>query len=159
MKKLNCPKCEGSVELNRIYSEFADVDQCPKCEGMWFDHVAGELTAILSAGRDKIPEALKVSLEANAGRMGLSTRKSQVYKCPSCGGALRRYWYASEVGKSFEVDGCSAGCGVWLDDGELGKAFDFLNKADLQLKDYYRRQGIIGKVNLLMQDQKKKGLL
>lgn len=156
MEKMKCPKCPEDIELDRISFGLTDVDQCPRCEGVWFDFFASELTAILERGRDHVPEQLKKSLDADAGRVIPVAEKGKAFLCPRCGVKLRSYWYGSEVGKSFLVDGCTAGCGVWLDDGELGKAFDFLRRASNELVKYYTENGIMGKVHDLLRGREKK---
>jgi len=153
--KMKCPKCAGGVELERISFELIDVDQCPRCQGVWFDHFAPELQTILERGRDHVPAELKDALELDAGKINLADQKGAEHLCPRCEIKLRTYWYGSEVGKSFQIDGCPAGDGVWFDDGELGKAFDFLKNADQALMAYYRQNGILGKVNDLRKGREK----
>jgi Zn-finger nucleic acid-binding protein len=149
--KMKCPKCAGGVELKRVSFELINVDECPNCEGVWFDFFGNELDVILEQGRDHVPEELKASLTLEHGKIAPTDDASVSYLCPRCGIKLRRYWYCSEAGKSFLVDGCPAGDGVWLDDGELGKAFDFLELSKRTLAEYYTKKGILGKV----QDLKK----
>jgi Zn-finger nucleic acid-binding protein len=153
--KLKCPKCTGDVGLERISLELIDVDQCPRCEGVWFDHFAPELQTILENGRDHVPAELKDALRVETGKITPTEAKGAGHLCPRCGIKLRTYWYASEVNKSFQIDGCPAGDGVWFDDGELGKAFDFLKNANQALTDYYRQNGILGKVNDLRKSRAK----
>jgi Zn-finger nucleic acid-binding protein len=153
--KLKCPKCPGGVELERISFDLIDVDQCPHCEGVWFDHFAPELQTILEQGRDHVPAELKDALELNSGKLTPTDAKGAEHHCPRCDIKLRTYWYASEVGQSFQIDGCPAGDGVWFDDGELGKAFKFLAHAKQALADYYRHNGILGKVNDLRKSRGK----
>ena len=149
--KMKCPKCSGGTELKRISFDLIDVDECPSCEGVWFDFFADELRTILEQGRDHVPEELKATLTLEHGKITPSDDPSVDYLCPRCGIKMRRYWYASEVGKTFLVDGCPAGDGVWLDDGELGKAFDFLDASKHLLAEYYTKHGILGR----LQDLKK----
>lgn len=151
MRKLRCPKCDGKPELDRISFKLTDVDQCPKCEGVWFDHSAPELTTILETGRDNVPQELKDALECDAGRVVLEPDKANPWKCPRCGIRLRTYWYASEIGKSFKIEGCPAGCGVWLDDGELSKANEFLRDLRKPMPTKEKSTGILDRVELLRQ--------
>ena len=48
--------------------------------------------------------------------------------CPRCASDMTSYWYGGEAAKTFVVDGCPLGHGVWLDSGELEKAFQALNE-------------------------------
>lgn|GEM_PF-1130624 len=123
MAKLKCPKCEAA-ELTRLSVQLADIDQCPLCEGVWFDNSAPELLDVLRAGETGLPGQLQKSL--NSDRPRLTAAPDRRYTCPRCGSALRSYWYGAETERSFLVDGCARGCGFWLDDGELGQAFTLL---------------------------------
>jgi len=126
LKKLRCPKCAES-ELTRVAVQLVDVDQCPKCEGIWFDNSAPELLDVLRTGTERLPESLKKSL--TPGHLGPQEARDREYYCPRCGARLDTYWYGGSESRTFPVDGCSKGCGFWLDDGELGQAFDFLKRA------------------------------
>jgi Zn-finger nucleic acid-binding protein len=124
--KLMCPKyCR--VPLAQIKVKDAVVDQCPKCEGVWFDSKGDELIRILSAGHDNLPDQLKKSWREGGGRLKLQDLAR--YHCPRCGSELSNYWYMKEEGgKVFQVDGCEKnGCGFWLDDGELGLAYELVS--------------------------------
>jgi Zn-finger nucleic acid-binding protein len=125
LKKLRCPKCENS-ELTRVAVQLVDVDQYPKCEGVWFDNSAPELLDVLRTGTEKLPESLRKSLTPDHPRLGQD--RDRDYLCPRCGARMNTYWYGGEQSRTFLVDGCSKGCGFWLDDGELGQAFDFLKR-------------------------------
>ena len=125
MKKLKCPKCDGS-ELTRVAVQLVDVDQCPKCEGIWFDNTAPELLDVLRTGSEKLPEPLKESLAPD--HPGPQQAQDRDCFCPRCGDRMNTYWYGGEQKRTFQVDGCSKGCGFWLDDGELGQAFAFLKR-------------------------------
>jgi Zn-finger nucleic acid-binding protein len=126
LKKLRCPKCENS-ELTRVVVQLVDVDQCPKCEGIWFDNSAPELLDVLRTGTEKLPESLKKSLTSD--RPVSRQVRDRELCCPRCGARLATYWYGGSESRTFLVDGCGKGCGFWLDDGELGQAFDFLKRA------------------------------
>jgi len=147
MQKLKCPKCHAS-EMDRISIKLIDVDQCPRCEGVWFDHFAPELSEILKLGHDKLPPQLQKSLYGEPGHLTNSDKEHE-YACPRCGAEMHTYWYAGEARKTFEIDGCSAGCGFWLDDGELGKAFSYLASVKPVAQNKGATQGILGKVEVL----------
>jgi Zn-finger nucleic acid-binding protein len=46
MSNMTCPKCADAT-LQAIKALGIEVDQCPKCEGVWFDLPKQELLAIL----------------------------------------------------------------------------------------------------------------
>ena len=124
--KMMCPKyckvCLEPVKVNDV-----EVDQCPKCEGVWFDsRKTDELIAILRQGYDHLPPRLQKSWHKGGGRM--TPMALARYFCPRCGAELATYWYRPEEGRVFQVDGCRInGCGFWLDDGELGLAHELLS--------------------------------
>lgn len=151
--KMKCPKCPGDAELKRVSFDSIDVDECPSCEGVWFDFLGNELEVILERGRDHVPEALKSTLTNEHGKVSPADDENVSYPCPRCGGKMRSYWYASEKGKTFLVDGCPAGDGVWLDAGELGKAFDFLESSKHVFGEHYTKDGILGKVQDLKKER------
>ena len=146
IKKLKCPNCAAS-ELDRVPTGQLEVDPCPKCEGVWFDSYGSELKQILDNGRDILPDSLKKSLTADAGK--LEAAQSRERKCPRCRMGLLTYWYAGDIGNTFQVDGCMRGCGFWFDDGELGKAFEYLKRKAAPAHTGTTAQGIIGRVSLL----------
>lgn len=124
--KMMCPKyCK--VPLAQIVVNDIEVDQCPKCEGVWFDSQGDELMRILRIGYDNLPAQLKKSWREGGGKLTLQNFAN--FYCPRCGSELSTYWYMKEEGgKVFQVDGClKNGCGLWLDDGELGLAFDLVS--------------------------------
>jgi len=117
-KKTACPKYCG-VALERIRVGKVAVDRCPKCEGIWFDSKGDELLQVLRVGWDKAPVAIKRSWEA--GGVRFAPAEPNKYNCPRCGRELSTYNFLGARG-AFGIDGCPEGCGVWLDDSELGKA-------------------------------------
>lgn len=126
--KNRCPRCRDA-ELAPVRTTAAVVDECPKCRGVWFDAEGDELNRILALGYDRLPEELKQSWDANpdAGRLTTAPDDSEPCLCPRCGNEMNRYWYAAEPGRTFLVDGCRLGHGVWLDAGELKKAHEALD--------------------------------
>ncbi len=124
-KKIACPKYCGSA-LERIKVGKVVVDRCPKCEGIWFDSKGDELLKVLSHGYDKAPVSIKRSWEA--GGVKFAPAEPNKYNCPRCGRELLTYNFLGTPG-AFGIDGCPEGCGVWLDDSELGKAYVVLKGA------------------------------
>ena len=60
-EKISCPKCEGQIMRQFLYSaaDSVEVDECPSCAGMWLD--AGELASIRQkfASEEERTEAAK----------------------------------------------------------------------------------------------------
>lgn len=48
-----------------------------------------------------------------------------VAACPVCRQPMRRYIYSTDSGVA--VDACATGHGIWLDDGELAKIYDYVH--------------------------------
>ena len=140
---LKCPKC--GENLNKIKVKDVEVDQCPNCQGVWFDFKRNELLKILQIGYDNLPEKLKESWEEGGGKLELKEENTE-FKCPKCGNKLSTYWYLAEEGKTFLVDSCEKGCGVWLDDGELKKADECLRKIFPAYKNEKIKEGIFQKL-------------
>ncbi len=122
-----CPRC-AAPSLGTTFIGELTLDQCDECEGVWFD--PGELRHLLDEGGGAVQGTeLEKSLETEVVRE--EEPGGEHLACPRCRNGLRRYHYgySSEV----LVDGCDAGCGVWLDDGELRKLFRYAAKAAEEL--------------------------
>lgn len=150
MAKLKCPKCRAA-ELTRLSVQLADVDQCPECEGVWFDNSAPELLDVLRAGEEHLPGQLQRSLNSDQPR--LATTPDHKYICPRCHAEMRSYWYGGETVRSFLVDGCTRGCGFWLDDGELGQAYALLKGTRPAGETEKTSAGILNRVGQLRQSR------
>jgi len=104
------------------------LDRCGRCRGLWFDAKGSELEEVLKLGWERMPETLKQTGPAT----GLSQAtpagllKPVPLLCPRCGSDMTSYWYGGEAERTFLVDACPLGHGVWLDAGELEKAFQVL---------------------------------
>lgn len=147
--KLMCPKyCRTA--LAQVTVGKTEVDQCPKCEGIWFDSgVEGdELVKVLRVGYDNLPEQLKKSWNEDQGR--ITWHMQTKYNCPRCGCELAAYWYRPKDGRVFRVNGClKNGCGFWLDDGELKLAHDliaFVEPELLAARDEATPPGIVHRI-------------
>ncbi len=141
-----CPRyCR--VELRKVRVKDFEVDQCPSCQGVWFDAKGDELLETLRVGYGNAPEELKQSWEAGGGKISYGTPHD--YNCPRCGSLLVTYMYMGNEGGSFEIDGCRKGCGVWLDDGELDSAYQTLklvNPAALKPKRRPAKPGTLERI-------------
>jgi len=118
-----CPRCR-EVELEPVQAGPIWLDRCRRCLGVWFDAQGDELRLVLERGWERVPDVLK-----QAGAVADPSRdtptdlnKPEPLLCPRCGSGMTSHWYADEVG-TFVVDNCPLGHGVWLDSGELERAF------------------------------------
>lgn len=110
---MDCPRCHKGMAP--VIVAGVEVDLCKACEGVWFDK--DEMTQVMAGAG----EALKSSAVApswEGGSQSLSESPGdKLLDCPRCQGKLERYRY--QTTGPVLIDGCRAGCGVWLDDSEL----------------------------------------
>ena len=102
-----CPECERSFIILTL--EDTEFDGCPWCRSFWFD--SAELAQV-SGEENDIPET------------ALRSRTSR-YPCPLCGEIMKEHIYLR--GNNLLVDRCPAH-GIYLESGELKRAFDALNR-------------------------------
>ncbi len=123
-----CPRCR-EVELTPVQAGATTLDRCGRCRGLWFDAKGDELGEILRLAWERVPEALKQTGPANdPGRATPAGQPKPVpLLCPRCASDMTSYWYGGEAERTFLVDACPLGHGVWLDSGELEKAFQVLD--------------------------------
>lgn len=104
-----CPHCEN-VSLDEITVHGGiEVDECPRCKGIWFDK--GEIGSYLQFSKD-MPglDALEAKAEETS-RL-----------CPRCRSRLRERQFVPE--SAIRIDVCQDCDGVWLDGGELHQIED-----------------------------------
>jgi len=122
-----CPRCR-EVELTSVQAGATTLDRCGRCRGLWFDAKGDELEEVLKLGRERVPEALKQAGPANHPNRDTPAGQFKLVPLlgPRCASDMISYWYGGEAEKTFLVDACPLGHGVWLDSGELEKAFQAL---------------------------------
>jgi len=96
---MRCPVCD--VPTYVVEYEKIELDLCPDCRGMWFDH--GELELLI--GHDPVKDLSEAATEED-------TRD-----CPLCRHTLMKVNIGPDRGVM--VDACPEGCGVWFDENEL----------------------------------------
>jgi len=121
---MQCPKDSSELQ-KRIFEADIEIDECPKCKGMWLDH--GELEQIQETLEhdytnelSKMPEYINDTVEL------AKNRSETTLSCPACGGTMekREYGYCSLV----VIDSCPSCQGIWLDKGELKKLEIFFER-------------------------------
>ncbi len=122
-----CPRCH-EVELMPVQAGATTLDRCGRCRGLWFDAKGDELEKVLKLGWERVPEVLKqdgpTSVPNRTAPAG--PPKPVPLLCPRCASDMSSYWYGGEAERTFLVDACPLGHGIWLDSGELEKAFQAL---------------------------------
>ena len=118
---MKCPRCQ--VAMNEVEVRECTVDLCPQCDGSWYD--ADELIRVLEApystvAASPLSTALVEDVEAAAS-------SANALPCPRCRKGMNRYRYLDRC--PVLADGCPDH-GVWLDDGELSKLFEFVRTCE-----------------------------
>lgn len=143
---MKCPRDNSLLNPLR-YEANIDIDYCPTCKGTWLDK--GELEAIQKTVERDYSQLLNKShlpdkVDAIYTKDKLKNFKS--LSCPKCGGIMenRDYGYGSQV----RIDSCIAGCGIWLDEGELQSLEIFFEKAhqEISAEEQSSSQGIFSHV-------------
>jgi len=116
---MDCPKCTGKLEENKLGDETIDV--CWVCEGIWFDR--GELKKVISGdSKDFKSIGSKLDLEkhgvdgAELAAFGIDLNHKEG-KCPRCADVMGQTVYK----KGILIDSCPKDHGIWLDGGEIHK--------------------------------------
>jgi Zn-finger nucleic acid-binding protein len=95
--------------MKEIQVEAAHIDECPKCQGRFFDQ--GEMFAALGATAD----SSYWDRQETAGQL-----KEGHLTCPRCEGHMLLQEIRHEK-TSVEIDRCNECTGIWLDAGEAEK--------------------------------------
>lgn len=101
---------DGSTLKNTLFRGIA-VGRCPDCMGVWVD--GKELTNLVS----------KLSNEANPGNANhasLGQAKPGALACPQCAGGVAMM---AVMRQGAEIDVCPQCRSVWMDKGEIDRAF------------------------------------
>ena len=97
---MDCPKCKVALAARQAEGQPIEVDDCPECEGIWFDKK--ELEKLMPLARKKLELHWKA--------------EHKEYLCPRCRVGLYEFVYPqTEV----HIDMCQKCRGVWLDGGEF----------------------------------------
>ncbi len=112
---MQCPRDEATLEKQTVEGGI-EIDACTLCGGTWLDR--GELEALQHLHEHDHEGALLPAQDRVALAYEMAKQKLEpTLDCPVCGASMGRHEYAwtSQV----VIDECPAGCGKWLDKGEL----------------------------------------
>ena len=114
---MTCPKC--GVELRAGLIEEVEVDECPRCNGIWFDR-----DELRKAKNEVDPDLTWMDFELwkHQDRFKVATKETD---CPRCGVGMVSVDYDDT---KVEIDHCLLCEGVWLDGGEFQKIIDALTQ-------------------------------
>lgn len=111
-----CPRCRKTLTEVEVGAQQAWV--CQSCDGA----LIGDLEALLSLSEEQLRSSpLLECLFSDHPQQNLLP---EIW-CPTCQEKMNREFYAQT--SQVEVDRCPAGHGVWLDDGELARIYDFVH--------------------------------
>jgi Zn-finger nucleic acid-binding protein len=124
---MDCPRDETA--LRQVVRGSATIDVCDACGGKWLDE--GELEQLVLAERPAEADAarLKTAL-ATAERSAFyqdAGREGRL-PCPRCDTGMRSVRFESG-GAQVTADRCGRCHGFWLDKGEAGSLFVFLQES------------------------------
>lgn len=112
---IHCPRCQK--ELEKLDTEIGEAWMCPECDGM----LLKELDPFLKMSEEQLRQSpLQEGLFADHPEVELDN----LVCCPLCSQTMRRLNYCGDSG--IVIDSCPDGHGVWLDDGELARIFDYM---------------------------------
>lgn len=117
-----CPRCKNNME--EISLNNAKLDICKSCEGLWFDK--NELQTIISMPENEIKSSI-ISSSWETDTIRNEKPSDGELLCPRCDTILSRYYYS--MLPDIVIDGCEDGCGIFTDDGEIKKIWDFLQES------------------------------
>ncbi|MDD2913477.1 MAG: zf-TFIIB domain-containing protein [Candidatus Pacebacteria bacterium] len=125
--KFKCPRCNIPL-LGRLFHNI-EVDNCPKCLGLWFEE---DELRLAKDDKDRELRWLDINLWDEETQFRIS---SGIRLCPSCRVPLYEVRYGSS---DVIIDVCSLCKGIWLDNGEFKGIIDWLKaKANREILDNY----------------------
>lgn len=106
MSKVQCPKCQGSLE-QVVYANI-EVDRCTNCKGIWFDSLeAQELKTVKGSESIDIGDSKTGSQFNNMGDIN----------CPKCRTKMTKMVDLKQSHIWYEK--CPVCYGIWFDAGEF----------------------------------------
>jgi Zn-finger nucleic acid-binding protein len=108
---LTCPKCQASLTAVRLLG--VDVDQCPRCAGIWLDEP--ELDQV---------EDTALDVDEWKGTLVFATNPTSL-ACPRCSSSMKRFQYRLF---DLELECCAHLHGYWLDAGEEQRILTLMRK-------------------------------
>jgi Zn-finger nucleic acid-binding protein len=123
---MDCPRDETA--LRQVMRGGATIDVCDACGGKWLDE--GELEQLVLSARGEQADAARL-------KTALATAERSFYQdgghegalaCPRCDAGMRSVRFESG-GAQVTADRCARCMGFWLDKGEAGSLFVFLQES------------------------------
>ena len=109
---MDCPRCDGSMDVKKI--ENVEIDECPKCKGIWFDP-----DELRNAKDQTDPDLNWMDFEIWKHEDRFKFGKNPI-KCPKCNAEMAAIQYDKTA---VEIDYCTQCQGAWLDEDEFEKIY------------------------------------
>jgi Zn-finger nucleic acid-binding protein len=119
-----CPRCRAG--LKAATNPLIAVDVCTECGGVFFEQ--GELAKLARKQQEAFAK-----LEALVKEPANAVTDSGNLTCPGCGATMERYEYAYCSG--IMLDHCPTCGGIWVDEGELGRIGEHLDRGDKVVRE------------------------
>lgn len=110
---MKCPR-DAQELVTKTYEAKIEIDSCGKCGGIFLD--AGELEKIQETVERDYKNARPADDVSEAIEAARNSQRGPI-SCPKCAGEMLARPYG--MGSPIVIDVCEAGCGIWLDKGEL----------------------------------------
>ena len=111
-----CPRCH--IELDHILKGPDQAWLCRHCDGV----LLRKLDPYLDMTEEELRNSpVSESLFADHPEVDVDPPVG----CPLCSQGMRRFIFSHDSG--ITVDSCPAGHGIWLDDGELARIYDYIH--------------------------------
>ena len=126
IRAVNCPR--DNATLRQVVRKGTTIDVCTRCHGKWLDQ--GELEQLVLAGTRTGATADAVNAAVAAAERPSFFRAAGLdpeISCPRCAVAMQKVRFESGAAE-LTADRCETCNGFWLDSGETGALFVFLEE-------------------------------
>jgi Zn-finger nucleic acid-binding protein len=123
---MNCPR--DNAALRQVVRKGTTIDVCTGCHGKWLDQGELEQLVLSETRTGATAAALKSALAAVERPSFFHAAGSDPdLACPRCGIAMQKVLFETG-GTELTADRCETCEGFWLDPGEAGSLFVFLEE-------------------------------
>jgi Zn-finger nucleic acid-binding protein len=124
--RVNCPR--DHAPLQQATHRGVTVDVCTQCEGKWLDPGELEQLVLARTHTGATPAAFNTAMAAAERPVFLPVDEGDPpLTCPRCGVEMQKVSFESH-GTRITADRCEKCKGLWLDPGEEGSLFVFLEE-------------------------------
>jgi uncharacterized protein len=115
-----CPRCDRSMSQFKPDTAPMSLDACLNCKGIWF--AGGELSTFLRFGLGEIQTVRQRIGDGLGHFVDRRVEETGLLSCPSCNFCMAREPLGADSAGMIDV--CPTCKGVWLDAGELVRAYE-----------------------------------